>query len=83
MEIEWKLNTCFTFSYKKKKQLLCKYTVSHSQTWNWVLVLITGLSKSSDLGILLQETHLKLVSTSLATFKKIWVKNLEILHQQP
>ena len=40
---------------------------------DWVLVLITGLSKSSDLGILLQK-HLNIGPTSLATFKKIWVK---------
>ena len=46
---------------------------------NEFLVLITGFSKSSGLGILLQETHLNISPTSLATFKKIWVKNLEIL----
>ena len=40
---------------------------------DWVLVLITGLSKSSDLGILLQK-HLNIGPTSLGTFKKIWVK---------
>ena len=69
------------FHQKKKKQLLCKYTQA-LESWNWVLVLIMGLSKSSHLGILLQETHLNIGPTSLATFKKMWVKNLEILQQQ-
>ena len=41
----------------------------------------TGFCKSSDLRILLQETHLNIGSTSLPNLKKIFVKNLEILHQ--
>ena len=38
---------------------------------------------SKSLGFLLQDTHLDIGPTSLATFKKIYVKNLEILHQRP
>ena len=72
------------FHTKRKNNCFASTLKSEAlESWNCVLVLITGLSKSSDLGILLQETHLNIGPTSLATFKKICVKNLEILYQQP
>ena len=77
MEIEYMIY----FSIKKAKNNCFASTLKSQalESWNWVLVLITGFSKSSGLGILLQETHLNISPTSLATFKKIWVKNLELL----
>ena len=71
------------FHEKRKNNCFANTLKSHAlESWNWVLILITGLSKSSDLGILLQETHSNICPTSLVSFKKIWVKNLEILQQQ-
>ena len=59
------------FHKKRKKNYFASTLKSQAlENWNWVLVLNSGLSKSSDLGILLQETHLNIGPTSLATFKK-------------
>ena len=64
---EWKVNTWFTFSYKIKKQLLCKYTVSSL----WKLKLGLGFYYGSkqefwfrilNRGYFLQEIHLKLAT---------------------
>ena len=81
MEIEYII--CFFIKTEKNNYFASTLKSQALQSWNWVLVLIMGLSKSSDLGILLQETHLNIGPTSLATFKKICVKILEILYQQP
>ena len=68
------------FFIKKEKQLLCKYAqISGSWKLKLGFGFNYGLNKSSELGILLHETHLNNVPTSLATFKRIRVKNLEIL----
>ena len=70
------------FFIKKRKQLLCKYTLISS---SWKLILGFGLNYGIKQEFwcrdFTSETYLNIGPTSLATSKKIWVKNLEILQQ--